>query len=133
MKMKLTMGNIILRLLQLIPAAILFTTSYGKLTSQPLEVQIFTALGMEPTGRYIIGIIEGLAALLLLSRRMAAAGALLAVGTMLGALIAHITILGFDLDHTIMLSTVLFISLIVLISRRGNLPFIGTVAQEKAP
>ena len=133
MKMKLTMGNIILRLLQLIPAAILFTTSYGKLTSQPLEVHIFTALGMEPTGRYIIGVVEGLAALLFLTRRMAAAGALLAVGTMLGALIAHITILGFDLKHTIMLSTVLLISLIVLISRRGNLPFIGTVAQEKVP
>lgn len=125
--------NIVLRLLQLIPAAILFTTAYGKLTSQALEVHIFSQLGMEPTGRYIIGVIEGLAALLFLTKRLAATGALLAVGTMLGALIAHITILGFDLQHTVMLSTVLFISLIVLISRRGNLPFIGKVTFEEGP
>ncbi len=115
---------------QIIPAVILFGTSYGKLSSKPLEVHLFTVLGMEPTGRYIIGVVEGLAALLLLTNRLSATGALLAVGTMIGALIAHITIIGFDLKHTILLSTVLTCSLIVLVVRRRHLPLIGQTMAE---
>ncbi|KAB2836777.1 DoxX family protein, partial [bacterium] len=84
------MKNKLLWIFQLVPAVILFGTAYGKLSSKPNEVQLFTVLGMEPTGRFIIGIVEGLAALLLLSPRYSAGGAFLALGTMLGALIAHL-------------------------------------------
>jgi putative oxidoreductase len=122
--------NILLWILQIIPAGILFLTSYGKLSSQPGEVQLFTALGMEPTGRYIIGVVEGLAALLFLTGRFAATGGLLAVGTMLGALIAHATIIGFDPKHAILLSTVLTCSLIVTVARRRELPLIGRTLSD---
>ncbi len=117
--------NILIWIFQIIPAAILLTTSYGKLASGPVEVGLFTELGMEPTGRFLIGVVEGLAALFLLTRRFSATGALLAVGTMIGALIAHITIIGFDLKHTLLLSTVLICSLIVVVARRRHLPLIG--------
>lgn len=121
----MTAKNISLRILQLVPAVILGFTSYGKLSSKPIEVFLFTELGMEPTGRYIIGVVEGLAAVFLLTDRLAATGGLLAIGTMCGALIAHLTILGFDLKHTLMLSSVLISAIIVTVARRENLPFIG--------
>lgn len=119
------MRNKLLWIFQLVPAAILFGTAYGKLSSKPNEVQLFSVLGMEPTGRFLIGIIEGLAALLLLSPRYSAVGAFLALGTMLGALIAHLTVIGFDLKHTLLLTSVLVSSLIVLIARYRHLPLLG--------
>lgn len=122
--------TIVLWAFQLTTAAILFIASYGKLTSQPGAVMLFTELGMEPTGRYLIGIIEGFSALLLITNRAAATGALLSVGTMLGALIAHVTVLGFNVmgdhgKHVLLLCIVLTFSLVVAILRRQQLPLIG--------
>ncbi len=124
------MKNKLLWIFQLVPALILLGTAYGKLSSKPSEVQLFSVLGMEPTGRFIIGIIEGLAALLLLSPRYSAAGAFLALGTMLGALIAHLTVIGFDLKHTLLLSSVLLSSLVVLVARYRHLPLLGPKARD---
>jgi putative oxidoreductase len=121
------MKNILVWTLQILCAAILFSTSWVKLSSKPTEVFLFTQLGMEPTGRFIIGVVEGLAAIFLVSRRFSATGALLALGTMLGALIAHITIIGFDIKHAILLSTVFTSSLIILIARRQYLPFVRKI------
>jgi uncharacterized membrane protein YphA (DoxX/SURF4 family) len=123
----------ILWILQLTCAAILFRTSWGKLSSQPAEVFLFTKLGMEPTGRYIIGVVEGCAALLLLTGRLSAVGGLLALGTMLGALIAHVTILGFDFKHAVLWSTVLTSSTIITIGRRRHLPLIGGSFGDSVP
>ena len=90
-----------------------------------MEVVLFTELGMEPQGRIIIGVIELTAGALLLSPQ-AATGALLAVGVMCGAIIAHLTVLGIDLKHSGLLLTVLLSSLIVLYVRRRDLPIIGS-------
>jgi len=122
--------SILLYLVQLIPAGILFYTSWAKLSSKPSTIILFSELGMEPTGRYIIGVVEGLAALFLLTTRMAATGGLLAMGTMMGAIIAHVTILGFIVmddhgRHVMMLALVFTCSVIVTIARRRQLPLIG--------
>jgi putative oxidoreductase len=124
------MKKISLWFIQIICSGILIYTSYAKLSSKPLSVLIFSELGMEPTGRYIIGVVELCAAVFLLSDKMAATGAFLALGTMLGAIIAHITVIGFDVmgDHGrhIILWTVVFTgSLVVSIVRRKQLPLIG--------
>lgn len=124
------MRRLWLWIFQIIPAVILLGTSYGKLSSKPAEVHLFTELGMEPTGRFLIGIIEGIAALLLLYPPYSAAGALLAVGTMVGALIAHTTVIGFDLKHSLLLSSVLISSLIVLVARFRHLPISGPSGRD---
>jgi len=122
--------TIILWLLQLIVASILFGAAWAKLSSQPNSIYIFTELGMEPAGRFIIGVIECSAAFFLLTNRLAATGALFAVGTMLGAIIAHVSILGFSVlgdegRHIVMLALVLCSALTVTIVRRRQLPLIG--------
>jgi putative oxidoreductase len=114
---------------QLIAALTLLVASVTKLVGEPGSIEVFTKLGMEPTGRYLIGFIEFSAAALLLSP-FAAIGALLSVGVMCGAIIAHATSLGLVLHddsggHACLLLAVLISSSYVLISRRKELPILG--------
>lgn len=119
-----------LLLARLVAAAILVPVASMKLLGRPADVALFAHLGMEPTGRLLIGAIELLAGFLLLTP-YAASGALLAVGVMLGAIIAHATFLGFDLRHGWMLLAVFGCSLGVLIARRGDLPLIGRTLTDR--
>jgi len=89
------MNRWILWIFRLIAAGILLPVAVQKLVGAGPSGLIFEALGMEPHGRIIIGLVELTAALLLLSPQ-AATGALLAIGVMLGAIIAHLTVLGVD-------------------------------------
>jgi uncharacterized membrane protein YphA (DoxX/SURF4 family) len=57
-------------------------------------VYIFTQIGMEPLGRIGIGIMELIAALLILYPKTTPWGALLAAGLMAGAIFFHFTKLG---------------------------------------
>ena len=75
-------------------AIILLQTLCFKFTGAEESVYIFTKVGMEPWGRYATGIVELIAAVLLLSRCHAWLGALLALGVISGALISHFTVLG---------------------------------------
>jgi hypothetical protein len=77
-------------------ALILVQTLFFKFSGAPESVFIFESLGLEPLGRIGSGIVELVAAILLLLRtsRFVALGALLALGTMLGAIGAHLTTLG---------------------------------------
>lgn len=83
-------------LLQLSSAAIMLQTLYFKFTAHPESVMIFQALHMEPYGRIASGIIELIAAVLLLipRPRLIIIGALLTLGTMSGALTAHLLYVG---------------------------------------
>lgn len=115
---------------QLISAAIMGYASVTKFLSTPGNVFIFTEIGMEPVGRYLIAIIELCAALALLTKSFPALGALLAIGTMCGAAIAHATFLGASVQgdggvHIVLLLVVVCTSGPVLILRRHTLPFIG--------
>jgi len=113
---------------RLLVAAILLPVGYSKLAATGMDVMLFQRLGMEPQGRIIIGILEIVAGLLMLSPQ-AASGALLAIGIMFGAIIAHTTVLGVDLGdggrHVAMLALVLVSSILVLYARRRDLPIIG--------
>ena len=124
------MKTTILWILQLTVAVILFPAGFSKLASGAGDIQIFTALGMEPYGRYMIGIIECLSALAMLHPRQSAIGGLFATGVMCGALLAHSFVLGFDIlgdggKHILLLAVVIFCAATVTIVRRKNLPFIG--------
>ena len=76
-----------------------------------------------------IGVVETLAVILILLPWRPAVGALLAVGTMLGALLSHATILGFSgnpaAESWPLAIVVLAAASLVVVLRRRELPLIG--------
>ena len=83
--------------LRIIVAVVLIQTLRFKFFAHPDSVYIFKTVGLEPYGRIGIGIIELIASILLLIRKTAWAGALVALGVMSGAIITHLTNLGIDI------------------------------------
>ncbi len=75
-------------------AVILVQTLFFKFTGAPESVYIFTTVGQEPWGRYGSGVVELIASVLLFLPSTVAVGALLALGTMSGAIFFHLTKLG---------------------------------------
>lgn len=117
-------------LMQLVAAALMFQTLFFKFTGAPESVYIFNTLGMEPTGRIATGGMELIACILLLIRRAAWVGALLAAGTMTGAIFFHVTVLGIEVmdDNGLlfyMAGCVLVASVAVLIIRRHEIIFLN--------
>lgn len=117
---------------QLIAAAILLQTLYFKFSGSAESKFIFTTLGVEPWGRIATGLLELVAAGLLLWNRQAVFGALLALGLMTGALFGHFTKLGFIVqdDGGLLFAlavTVFGSSAIVVWLRRYQIPYFGTL------
>jgi uncharacterized membrane protein YphA (DoxX/SURF4 family) len=81
---------------QIVAAIILAQTLFFKFTAAPESVAIFTKLGVEPFGRYFAGIMELITVVLLLIPRKAWIGAILGIGTMAGAIMAHLTVIGIE-------------------------------------
>lgn len=79
---------------QLLAAVILGQTLFFKFTGAPESKFIFSTLGVEPWGRFATGGLEAIAVVLLLHRRFAVYGAVLALGLMSGAIFSHLTRLG---------------------------------------
>ena len=82
---------------RLIAAIILLQTLFFKFSGHPDSVALFTILGAEPYGRIGLGVVELVAALWLLAPRRSDLnlyGALLSTGLMVGALLAHVVVLG---------------------------------------
>ncbi|MBL7845471.1 MAG: DoxX family protein [Cyclobacteriaceae bacterium] len=88
--------NIIYWGARLVAAIIMIQTLYFKFTASEESVYIFTTVGMEPWGRYGIGIAELIASVLLLVSATAWLGAVLAFGIMAGAIVMHLAILGIE-------------------------------------
>ncbi|PWK21845.1 hypothetical protein LV89_03558 [Arcicella aurantiaca] len=81
---------------QIIAALILAQTLFFKFSGATESVALFTKLGVEPFGRYGAGIMELITVILLLNARWAWIGAILGIGTMSGAILAHLIILGIE-------------------------------------
>jgi uncharacterized membrane protein YphA (DoxX/SURF4 family) len=82
-----------------VAALILLQTLFFKFTGAEESVFIFSTLGVEPVGRIGSGIVELIAGLCLLYRPAVWLGALLALGTMTGAILSHIFVLGIEIMH----------------------------------
>lgn len=82
---------------QVTAAVILLQTLWFKFTAAPESVYIFSKLGVEPYGRIGSGVVELVAGLLLLTPRFCSLGALIALVTMKGAIISHLTLLGIEI------------------------------------
>jgi hypothetical protein len=116
--------------LQILTAVILLQTLFFKFTGAPESVYIFTKVGAEPVGRIGSGVVELIAAILLLVPATVTIGALLALGVISGAIVSHLTILGIEVmgDGGLLFSLALVVfvsSTTVLYLRRAELPFIG--------
>ncbi len=82
-------------LLVIVPVIVVAPPAITKLIGAPGAEKLFSQLEMEPVGRILIGLIELLCVLLLLIPHFAIYGAILCLGVMVGAVIAHTTVLGF--------------------------------------
>lgn len=80
--------------LQVLVALTLTPMAIAKFIGDGQAVALFTEIGMEPAGRYLIGALELIVVALLLLPSSVAWGAILGWGVMTGALIAHATVLG---------------------------------------
>jgi len=117
-------------ILQVLAAAILLQTLFFKFTGAEESVYIFSTLGVEPVGRISSGVVELIAAVLLLVPSTVAAGALLALGVMAGAIMSHLTLLGVEVkdDGGLLfgLAVAVFVSAaMVLFLRRAEIPVLG--------
>lgn len=116
--------------LQLLVAGILAQTLFFKFSAAEESVYIFTTVHAEPWGRIGSGVIELVAAILLLTPSTVPLGAILALGTMSGAILSHLTVLGVEVrgDGGLLFGlalTVFIGSAVILAVRRAEIPVVG--------
>lgn len=115
---------------RIVAAVILLQTLFFKFTAAPESVYIFTKVHAEPWGRIGSGVIELIAAVLLLIPRTVWAGASLALGVMAGAIFSHLTVLGIEVmgDGGLLFGLALAVfatSAVSLVLHRSQIPVIG--------
>ena len=116
--------------LQIVVAVILLQTLFFKFTGAAESVHIFSTLGAEPWGRIGSGVVELIAAILLLVPATVTIGAVLALGVMVGAIMSHLTVLGIEVqgDGGLLFALALTVfvgSVVVLVLRRRDIPLVG--------
>ena len=124
--------NILGWIFRIVIAVILLQTLFFKFTGAEESKYIFTTLlgESEAVGRIGSGVVELLAVILLFIPQTVWLGALLALGTMTGAIFSHLTKLGISVkdDGGLLFGlavTVFVLSLIVLFINRKEIPVVG--------
>jgi uncharacterized membrane protein YphA (DoxX/SURF4 family) len=98
--------------------ALVFVGAGGaKLYGVPMMVQEFEHIGLGQGFRYLTGALEVLGALLILTPSLAAFGALLLIGIMIGATVTHLFVIGGTAVPALVL---LALSAIVAYAKRGQ-------------
>ena len=87
-------GTVALWATQIVVAGMFLFSGGLKLAGAAVMVGLFDAIGIGQWFRYLTGSIEVIAALMLLTPRLALFGALLAIPTMIGAVVTHLFIVG---------------------------------------
>lgn len=129
MKMTTTLA-LLSWILRITVAVVLLQTLFFKFSAAPESVYIFTKVGAEPWGRIGSGIIELIAAVLLLTPRFTWLGSTIALGVMAGAILSHLTVLGIEVqgDKGLLFALALIVfvsSSINLLIHRAEIPLIG--------
>lgn len=120
---------------RIIVAIILLQTLFFKFTGAEESRYIFTTLmgaEYEAIGRIGSGVVELVAAILLLVPGKAWLGAFVALGTITGAIFSHLTMLGIEVkgDGGLLFGlavTVFVLSAVVLLIHRREVPILGQV------
>ncbi len=115
---------------RLLAAFILLQTLYFKFSGVEESVYIFSKLGIEPWGRYASGIVELMAAVLILIPAYTGLGALIAGGVMTGAIFSHFSILGIEIHQDggllFLYAVIVFTcSVYLVVEKRNTIPIIG--------
>ena len=120
-------------ILKVVAAAIMLQTLFFKFTGAQESVDLFTKIAGENEAAMRIGtgIVEFIASALLFIPKRTWMGALLAAGTMSGAVMSHLTILGIEHNGdggALFISAIatLVASGILLILNRKDIPIIGS-------
>lgn len=116
-------------------AIILFQTLFFKFTGAEESKYIFSTLmgpELEVYGRIGSGVVELIAVILILIPGTAWLGALLALGTISGAIMSHLTMLGIVVKDDggllfILAVTVFVLSVAALMIHRREIPILGSV------
>lgn len=123
--------------LQIASAAILLQTLFFKFTGAEESVYIFSTIQAEPWGRIGSGVLELIAAILLLYPPTVTIGAALSMGAMGGAIATHLAVLGIEVkdDGGLLFGLavgVFLASATVLVIRRTQIPVIGRLFEAMA-
>src|SRR5213080_4905123 len=123
-------STIIAWICRIAAAIILLQTLFFKFTGAPESVYIFTKVGAEPWGRIGSGVVELIAAILIMTPRFTWLGSLLAMSVMAGAILSHLTLLGIEVqgDKGLLFALALIVfvcSTVNLLLHRGEIPVIG--------
>lgn len=128
-------SNIISWVCRVAVAIILFQTLFFKFTGAEESKYIFSTLmgpEFEAYGRIGSGIIELAAVILILTPKTVWLGAVLALGTISGAILSHLTMLGIVVKDDggllfILAVTVFVLSGLVVLIHRRELPILGNL------
>ena len=129
--------SIISWICRIIVAVIILQTLFFKFTGAEESKYIFSTVlspELEAYGRIGSGMIELVTAILLLIPASASLGALLALGTISGAILSHLTILGIVVNDDggllfALAVTVFLLSALLLLLHRRELPVLGHAFQ----
>ncbi|OXA92078.1 DoxX family membrane protein [Flavobacterium hercynium] len=113
--------EILIWILRLTASVILLQTLYFKFSGAEESIYIFSSLGVEPYGRIGSGIIELIAAILILIPKTTWMGALAAAGVMIGAVLSHVFVLGIEVKNDG--GTLFILALVTLLCSLGLLYF----------
>jgi hypothetical protein len=118
--------QILVRVLSIITAIILLQTLFYKFTGAEESIYIFETVGLEPFGRIGIGVLELVAAILLIYRKTTIYGGILSIGIISGAIFLHLTKLGIVVlnDGGLLFGlavSVFILSLTILILKRNEI------------
>ena len=125
--------KIISWVLQLVVVFILGQTLFYKFTDAPETVELFAQLGMGAFGYKLIGLLELIACVLLLMPASVATGALLGWGLMTGAIIAHVTEIGFEGESGVLGAlaiTAWLCCTVIMYLNRTSLPIVRMVFKK---
>jgi uncharacterized membrane protein YphA (DoxX/SURF4 family) len=102
----------------------LLQTLYFKFLGAEESIYIFETLGLEPIGRVGSGIVELLVAILILIPRTTLIGAILGLGTITGAIFAHLFFLGIEIKNDggtlFILAIITFLCCLILIFNQNR-------------
>ncbi|WOK05865.1 DoxX family membrane protein [Imperialibacter roseus] len=125
--MKIRKAGVII--LRIVAAIIMLQTLYFKFSGAPESIYIFSTIGMEPWGRYMVGCMELVASVLLLIPKIYWLGGLLGMGLMAGALFFHFAFLGIEVqgDGGLLFAYAVIVflaSLVAVLDRKNDIPIL---------
>lgn len=88
---------------QILTALFLLQSFYSKISGKPIFIELFSAIGIEPWGRYMIAIVELAIAIMLLTPSNATFGAFLAALIGVGAIFTHVFSIGVEFGGNVSL------------------------------